>query len=692
METSVETEKVSPEVRWERRLGQLQEFQRQHGHFRMPRNGEWKKLAEWLAAQLHAARTGALRQDRLARLEGIGWTWSAETVPAEERWERRYQQLLKYRERFGHCNVPNKWGEDVVFGHWVQTQRASKKRGLLSAERIRRLEEVGFQWEGRAPRPAAGAAGVDGEQAGQPQGVSAREEAWKQRLAELVAFHREYGAKAVPRTDPKFKQLHTWLCEQRNRARRGQLNPQRIALLEGCGYPWRGAPRRREGDWQARMLELAAFRETHGHSNVPTRSGEHTALGWWLREQRRRVSRGLLSEEQRRQLEATGVTAAPPRETRWQQQLAGLTAFFREHGPRPVPVGDPQFKKLCVWLHEQRKNAKGGKLSPQRIALLDGCGYPWRGRQRPHCLEGEQLLQELAAFCREHGPHTIPNKPPLDRLASWVHRQRFFFKRGQLPADRIAALDATGYPWREPQQRRAQNAGGKYMAQLEAFVREHGHARVPRGEYPALAQWLCTQRCDWRRGKLRGELAERLKALGVSPEIVAAYLPVAWQEQWSKRLAEVAAFIREHGHCAVNQHQPQYRELARWITGVRYEYRHERLRSERIQQLKAIGFVFNAQAALAARRQARWEDRFREAAEYRLRHSNWHISKRDPKTQRIAAWMIAQRKEYAEGKLSPDRIRRLQAIGFSFERRIVSHPPSSKPPQDRAANAPTAAP
>ena len=77
-------------------------------------------------------------------------------------WEERFQELLLYQQRHGHCRVPVESG---VLGKWVMHLREKYKRhlseggryrGQLTAERIARLESLGFEWRLRPPNYAVG--------------------------------------------------------------------------------------------------------------------------------------------------------------------------------------------------------------------------------------------------------------------------------------------------------------------------------------------------------------------------------------------------------------------------------------------------------------------------------------------------------------------------------------------------------
>ncbi len=61
-------------------------------------------------------------------------------------WDERFGQLKAFKQRHGHCEVPGQWPETPQLGRWVSQQRQRKKSNLLSAERIRRLDEIEFNW------------------------------------------------------------------------------------------------------------------------------------------------------------------------------------------------------------------------------------------------------------------------------------------------------------------------------------------------------------------------------------------------------------------------------------------------------------------------------------------------------------------------------------------------------------------
>ena len=68
-------------------------------------------------------------------------------------WKERYQELIDFQLRHGHCLVPNVWDENNRLAFWVKRQRYQyklKKQGhhsTLSDAREQALERLGFVWD-----------------------------------------------------------------------------------------------------------------------------------------------------------------------------------------------------------------------------------------------------------------------------------------------------------------------------------------------------------------------------------------------------------------------------------------------------------------------------------------------------------------------------------------------------------------
>ena len=208
------------DTRWERMLGRLTKFRGRFGHCLVPAN--WAgtpRLSHWVARQRHLKQQGLLRADRWRRLHALRLDWKT-GASVDPRWERSLLRLLEFRRRFGHCQVPAAWAENVNLGRWVVKTRGLKNKGRLSVEKVRRLNDVGFVWNARGTRQRA------------------HDAVWSGWLAKLHAYHQRYGHWRVPTEQRRWHRLRVWMDNQRISYHRGWLSAERIRRLKKITFPF----------------------------------------------------------------------------------------------------------------------------------------------------------------------------------------------------------------------------------------------------------------------------------------------------------------------------------------------------------------------------------------------------------------------------------------------------------------------
>ena len=103
------------EALWNQRYSELVEFQKGYGHCLVPLT--WPKnpsLSHWIKRQRHQHRLKkeqkhhTLTEERLEKLMSIGFVWDSQAA----QWEERWNELKRFREDCGHCNVPKNYPEN----------------------------------------------------------------------------------------------------------------------------------------------------------------------------------------------------------------------------------------------------------------------------------------------------------------------------------------------------------------------------------------------------------------------------------------------------------------------------------------------------------------------------------------------------------------------------------------------------
>ncbi len=128
---------------WEKQFLDYQEYIDQHGGIEsiphLPPSKTNQRLRSWVNRQRTQKRDGHLSQERIERLDRIGFIWNARDFD----WMQRLQKLKRYVEENGEIPRLSQPG----IGYWVDRRRFDYKQGKLSQERIDLLEAIpGWAW------------------------------------------------------------------------------------------------------------------------------------------------------------------------------------------------------------------------------------------------------------------------------------------------------------------------------------------------------------------------------------------------------------------------------------------------------------------------------------------------------------------------------------------------------------------
>jgi hypothetical protein len=135
------------EAAWEAGFAHLEQYIEEHGDARVPQRFKTEdgyKLGTWVQSQRNSRST--MSAERLTRLEGLGFVWDTRDYVTSS-WEENFGHLEQYVEAHGDARVPQRFKTEDGYklGTWVQSQRNT--RSTMSAERVTRLDGLGFVWD-----------------------------------------------------------------------------------------------------------------------------------------------------------------------------------------------------------------------------------------------------------------------------------------------------------------------------------------------------------------------------------------------------------------------------------------------------------------------------------------------------------------------------------------------------------------
>ncbi len=263
------------------------------------------------------------------------------------------------------------------------------------------------------------------------------------------------------------------------------------------------------------------------------------------------------------------------------------------------------------------------------------------------------LLERYAAT---HGHTAVPTSTEPGSLENWTARQRSLYAAGKLLPKRAALLEAQpGWTWRLAEFKRELG-----RTELERFVAEYGHARVPRGySVPKtgyrLDNFVTLARNRYRAGQMDAEEIAYYEAL---PN----WMWHAHDAKFEAFLQHLDEFIAEHGHARIPQTYKVEKNgvsfaLGHTVGRRRSEYRKGILSQAHITALEERPeWIWDGIAA-------QWEASFEILAAWAAEHGNVKVPfDQSVNGVGIYRWMLQQKKLIREGAQPEERRHRLEAL------------------------------
>jgi len=257
--------------RWEKGYEALTQFRKREGHCSVPAKHleQGYKLGQWVLVQRNGKRK--LTPERLEKLDRLSFEWDER----DRLWESKFNALINFKKREGHCLVPQKHIEDgLTLGSWVSLMR--RNRDTLAPERFRKLDELGFVWDILAQQ-------------------------WLLGFEYLLKFKNREGHCWVIaiHMEEQFR-LGGWVVSQRNK--KCQLTTEQVYKLNSVGFIWDPLNKH----WEEGLKQLNTFKNREGHCRVPIEHIENGFdLGSWINTQKQFKDR--LNSEQISRLITIGI-------------------------------------------------------------------------------------------------------------------------------------------------------------------------------------------------------------------------------------------------------------------------------------------------------------------------------------------------------------------------------------------------
>lgn len=335
---------------------------------------------------------------------------------------------------------------------------------------------------------------------------------------------------------------------------------------------------------------------------------------------------------------------------KWHFSLGLLQRYIDREGTANVPQSWLENgHRLGQWVAAIRVRYAAGRFTdPVRIQELEHLqGWSWTPRDD----RWEEGFSYLLQFAQREGHALIPVDHVEDgyRLGRWVRKQRNLLRKSP-NEEHYRRLDGVpGWTW-EPYDAQWEHAFGL----LQAFADREGHGAVPQSfieDGVRLGTWVSNQRSDHRTGRLPQEREQRLEG-------VSGWLWNPIDERWEQGYRLLQHFVERNGDSRVPvDYRTEEYPLGQWVRVQRVFYSKGKLASDRVARLENLpGWRWDPFAD-------QWEEGFAALLSYVAREGTARVHRGHIEgTYRLGDWTQNQRAFYRRGKLSADRIARLEVL------------------------------
>lgn len=240
-------------------------------------------------------------------------------------------------------------------------------------------------------------------------------------------------------------------------------------------------------------------------------------------------------------------------------------------------------------------------------------------------------------------------------IGQWLSYQRSLHRLGKLGQERSEKLERIGVVWSPASHRDTWNA---YYAVLVKLYQDGKNLDLPKSaviDGLAIGRWLSGQRAKFRNNLISASSIKKLDAIGFP-----------WGLRKDARWQANFAVLQKHHDAGkdVNDRPAKIlntEQFRNWYERQHEQYAAGKLSADRLQRLTDLGFIFGTCHDVA------WERHFAVLKKRHLAGETVNLTKPTiVDGLNIGDWISNQRVARRAGKLSEERIGKLEKIGFTF--------------------------
>jgi superfamily II DNA or RNA helicase len=233
-------------------------------------------------------------------------------------------------------------------------------------------------------------------------------------------------------------------------------------------------------------------------------------------------------------------------------------------------------------------------------------------------------------------------------IGAWRGTQRKNYKKGELSQERITKLNTiNGWMWEDNKEER----WDEWYSLVCEFLEKNGRLPYDKEKYKnkSIGNWCNNQKTNYKKGKLSQERITKLNTIN------------GWmwdkEERWDESYNLVCKFLEKNGRLPHAKEKYKNVCIGSWCNNQRTTYKTGELSQERITKLNTIhGWMWKDD------KEERWDESYNLVCEFLEKNGRLPHAKEKYKNKNIGMWCNDQRTTYKKGKLSQERITKLNTI------------------------------
>ena len=641
---------------------------------------DFKNLNWWVQSQRNRYFEKRLSPIHFEKLTEIGFEWKGEQrreiTDKFEIWMESYRKLEQYFSDNGNVNIPARYEKDNSLATWLVSQRTKYDNDKLTEKQIELLEKIKINWDPKNTYP--------------------------QFVESITKYKSLFNHTRVPQGDDTYHKLAVKCTRVRTIKRngkemkngdfvapkKGRLTKWAIAKLNEIKFEWEIDT----SDWVLRYEELKKYFIENGTSNI--KAGGNASLVNWVYKQRK--YKDDLSEEQIKKLnEIEFDFTLIDNETAFKNWLILLQNYFKVHNSFFILGSDFEKKPLKNWIVKLRAKYNNGKLKPEQIKELNEIGFSFSDISYEDFTWNENF-QELVEYHNSNKSFILFDKPDLASLNRWLKFQRSQFRKGNLQIKREEELIKLGYSFTEnysliTDNRKAKiskTAWDKIFQEIRNYldifkslegIETKSECRLL---YPAIKRI----RRQFDKETLLKEKIEQLKEIGFDFTFSPFIERKKKTDNFEVRFEELKMHKSKTGTFYLTKENNQNKKLYSWVRAQKKLWNDGNLQPQRLERFNEIAYSFSESyketKSIVHKEKVndlKWNEKFELFKKYYEDNNTFYIQMTDKVNEKLRVWVQSQISNFRRKKLSPEKIDRLDSIGFRFETNQIVKPKLIKP-------------